>query len=84
MKFTEYITEVSKTTLIEYGVLKAISINCEPFIKEWKNVGAKQLLYRGTDKPLKKAIAEIIPRKERVPKDMPTSVHYAFDFMFNQ
>lgn len=84
MKFGEYITEVSKLKLKEYGVIKAISIKCKPFIKEFKNSGCKDVLWRGTQKDTNKTVVEVRPRTDRMPKDMPPEIHNEFDYRFRK
>jgi hypothetical protein len=82
MKFNEYLTEVSRFQLEQYGVIKAIEHTCKPFLKEFRNTGLDRLIWRGTSKRIKKAIAEITPRKNRLPKDMPEELHDMLDDEF--
>lgn len=82
MKFNEYLTEISRFQLEQYGVIKAIEHTCKPFIREFRNTGIDRLIWRGTSKPIKKAIAEITPRKNRYPKDMPEELHDLLDNEF--
>ena len=82
MKFNDYITEVSKKQLEEFGVIKSIEQNCQPFIKEFRNTGLSDIIWRGTYRGINKSITEITPRKDRIPVDMPEELHYELDKLF--
>lgn len=53
--------------------------NCKQYLNAIK--GTQKLLYRGTEQVFK--IAEITPRKNRNPKDMPLEYHKLLDKLFN-
>lgn len=62
-------------------IMDVLEDNCKYFIREWEKAKIGRFLYRGSAQK-SKTILSIKPRKNRYPKDMPSSLHEAFDEMF--
>ncbi len=78
MKFNEYLTETYyESTGNE--IIETLEKDCVPFLKE-----SNELFWRGMAKIRTDDIRKVIPRDDRLPKDVPIEVHKTMDNAFKK
>jgi hypothetical protein len=80
MSFGNYITEVRKSEIEMSNILYLIRKNCGPYLKQLRN--SPDFLWRGRYNAPTEVMTEIVPIKNREPKDTPVDVHNMLDDIF--